>query len=255
MLFINVCFRGAIVIFDGYCQMANQETSIVFVKSCAVVVKKNLNEKFTTETQRTQSFTERSLKFMIKNVRILETNLLSDNWYILTKIVYEFTKKDGSRHVNTREVYDRGNGATILLYNSENKTVILTRQFRLPSFVNGNADGMLIEACAGLLDKDNPEDCIRRETEEETGYQVKDVRKIFEAYMSPGSVTEILHFFVAEYTKSMKVNEGGGVEEDQENIEVLEMGFDEAVQKINTGEIKDAKTIMLLQYAKLNDLM
>ncbi|MES2332791.1 MAG: GDP-mannose pyrophosphatase NudK [Bacteroidota bacterium] len=192
---------------------------------------------------------------MVKNVRILETTLLSDNWYILRKIVYEFTKKDGSQHVNTREVYDRGNGATILLYNEKNRTVILTRQFRLPSFVNGNADGMLIEACAGLLDKDNPEDCIRRETEEETGYQVKDVRKIFEAYMSPGSVTEILYFFVAEYTKSMKVNEGGGVEEEQENIEVMEIGFDEAMQKISTGEIKDAKTIMLLQYAKLNNLM
>ncbi|MEO8173137.1 MAG: GDP-mannose pyrophosphatase NudK [Sediminibacterium sp.] len=191
---------------------------------------------------------------MIKNVRILQTDLLSDNWYTLNRITYEFTKNDGSQHINKREVYDRGNGATILLYNTTNRTVILTRQFRLPSFINGNTDGMLIEACAGLLDKDNPEDCIRRETEEETGYQVKDVRKILEAYMSPGSVTEILYFFVAEYTKSMKVTEGGGIEEEQENIEVLEMGFDEAMQKINTGEIKDAKTIMLLQYAKLNSL-
>ncbi len=213
------------------------------------------SEGFNTRPLSTHRFTGKSSKFMVKNVRILETTLLSDNWYILRKIVYEFTKKDGSQHVNTREVYDRGNGATILLYNEKNRTVILTRQFRLPSFVNGNADGMLIEACAGLLDKDNPEDCIRRETEEETGYQVKDVRKIFEAYMSPGSVTEILYFFVAEYTKSMKVNEGGGVEEEQENIEVMEIGFDEAMQKISTGEIKDAKTIMLLQYAKLNNLM
>lgn len=192
---------------------------------------------------------------MVNNVRILTTDLLSDNWYILNRITYEFTKKDGSQHVNKREVYDRGNGATILLYNRTDKTVILTRQFRLPTFVNGNEDGMLIEACAGLLDKDNAEDCIRRETEEETGYLVKDVRKIFEAYMSPGSVTEILYFFVAEYTKSMKITEGGGIEEEQENIEVLEIGFEKAIQMMNTGEIRDAKTIMLLQYAKLNNLI
>ncbi len=192
---------------------------------------------------------------MAENVKILQTDILSDNWYTLKKITYEFTKKDGSHQVNAREVYDRGNGATILLYNKEQQTVILTRQFRLPSFINGNAGGMLIEACAGLLDEDNPEDCIKRETEEETGYQVKDVRKIFEAYMSPGSVTEILYFFVAAYTKAMKVNDGGGVEEEQENIEVLEMNFAEAMHKIDTGDIKDAKTIMLLQYAKLNNLV
>jgi GDP-mannose pyrophosphatase NudK len=192
---------------------------------------------------------------MVKDVRIIQTDLLSDNWYLLKRFTYEFTKNDGSKHINKREVYDRGNGATILLYNTINQTVILTKQFRLPTFVNGNEDGMLIEACAGLLDKDNPEDCIRRETEEETGYQVKDVRKIFEAYMSPGSVTEILYFFVAEYTRAMKVNEGGGVEDEQENIEVIEIEFDKAMQMMNTGEIKDAKTIMLLQYAKLNNLL
>src|SRR4029077_18447954 len=134
--------------------------------------------------------------------------------------------KDGEWKKQTREAYDRGNGATILLYNKANKSVILTRQFRLPSFINGNESGMLIEACAGLLDKDNAEDCIKRETEEETGYKISSVRKIFEAYMSPGSVTEILYFFVAEYTKDMKVNEGGGVDHEQENIEVLEMPFD-----------------------------
>jgi GDP-mannose pyrophosphatase NudK len=192
---------------------------------------------------------------MIENVHILKTGILSNNWYTLKKITYGFTKKDGSEHVNVREVYDRGNGATILLYNKEQGTVILTRQFRLPSFINGNSDGMLVEACAGLLDKDNPEDCIKRETEEETGYQVTDVRKIFEAYMSPGSVTELLYFFVAEYTKAMKVSDGGGIEEEQENIEVLEMSLDEAMRKIDTGEIKDGKTIMLLQYAKLNRLI
>ncbi|HYJ63321.1 MAG TPA: NUDIX domain-containing protein, partial [Parafilimonas sp.] len=163
--------------------------------------------------------------------------------------------KNGEWKKQTREAYDRGNGATILLYNKENKTVILTRQFRLPSFINGNETGMLIEACAGLLDKDNAEDCIKRETEEETGYQVKDVRKIFEAYMSPGSVTEILYFFVAEYAESMKVHEGGGIEHEQENIEVLELNFDDAMRMISSGEIKDAKTIMLLQYAKLSQLV
>ena len=187
--------------------------------------------------------------------KIIKTEILSDNWYTLRKITYEFLKKDGTVQTQSREAYDRGNGATILLYNKARKTVILTRQFRLPSFVNGNESGMLIEACAGLLDKDNAEDCIKRETEEETGYKISELRKIFEAYMSPGSVTEILYFFVAEYENSMKVHEGGGVEQEQENIEVLELDFDKAVQMIETGEIKDGKTIMLLQYAKLNTLV
>ncbi len=191
---------------------------------------------------------------MNDQIRILSTDILSDNWYILKKITYEFYK-NGEWKKQTREAYDRGNGATILLYNKEHKTIILTKQFRLPSFINGNNSGMLIEACAGLLDKDNPEDCIRRETEEETGYQIKDVRKIFEAYMSPGSVTEILYFFVAEYSSSMKINEGGGIEDEQENIEVLELKFEDAMQMIETNEIKDAKTIILLQYAKLNQLV
>ncbi len=191
---------------------------------------------------------------MIQNVKILDTKILSDNWYILRKITYEYTKKD-TLHSQSREVYDRGNGATILLYNKIQKTVILTRQFRLPTFVNGNESGMLIEACAGLLDKDNPEDCIRRETEEETGYKIKEVRKIFEAYMSPGSVTEILYFFIAEYDKLMKVNEGGGVEHEEENIEVIETDINIAMQMIETGEIKDGKTIMLLQYIKLNQIL
>ena len=191
----------------------------------------------------------------MENLQILQTEILCNNWHTLKKITYEFTKPDGSKHTHGREVYDRGNGATILLYNKENKTIILTRQFRLPTYVNGNDDGMLIEACAGLLEKDNPEACIKKETEEETGYQVKDVRKIFEAYMSPGSVTEILYFFVAEYSKAMKVTEGGGLEHEQENIEVLEMTLDQAFNMMHTGEIKDGKTIMLLQYAKLNNLV
>ncbi len=183
---------------------------------------------------------------MIEHVKILDTKILSDNWYILKKITYEYKKKNGELQTQTREAYDRGNGATILLYNKEQRTVILTQQFRLPTFINGNESGILIEACAGLLDKDNAEDCIKRETEEETGYKIKDVRKIFEAYMSPGSVTEILYFFIAEYSHEMKVNEGGGLEHEEENIEVLEIKIETAMQMIESGEIKDGKTIMLL---------
>lgn len=192
---------------------------------------------------------------MIRDIKILKTEILSDNWYILKKITYSYVKNDGASKTQTREAYDRGNGATIMLYNKEEKTVILTRQFRLPTYVNGNDSGMLIEACAGLLDENNPEDCIRRETEEETGYKIKDVKRVFEAYMSPGAVTEIIYFFVAEYSKSMKVNEGGGVENEEENIEVLELNIDKAIAMIDTGEIKDGKTIILLQYLKLHNLL
>jgi len=192
---------------------------------------------------------------MNEKVKILEKEILSNNWYVLRKITYQYLQKDGSWQTQQREAYDRGNGATILLYNKASANVILTRQFRLPTFINGNPDGMLIEACAGLLDKDNPEDCIRRETEEETGYKITAVRKIFEAYMSPGSVTEILYFFVAEYTKDMKVADGGGVAHEQENIEVLELTFKKALRMIDSGEIKDGKTIMLLQFAQLHGLL
>jgi nudix-type nucleoside diphosphatase (YffH/AdpP family) len=192
---------------------------------------------------------------MISNIKILKSEILSDNWYVLRKITYEYSKKDGTRLTQSREAYDRGNGAVILLYNKEQKSVILTRQFRLPTYVNGNQSGMLIEACAGLLDKDHPEDCIKRETEEETGYKITEVEKIFEAYMSPGSVTEILYFFIAEYSKGMKVTEGGGVEHEEENIEVLEMNIDNAMKMIATGEIKDGKTIMLLQHIKLHNIL
>lgn len=192
---------------------------------------------------------------MNEKIKLLKTEILSNNWYTLKKVTYEYLKKDGTWQTQSREAYDRGNGATILLYNKENKTVILTRQFRMPTFINGNTTGMLIEACAGLLDKDNPDDCIRRETEEETGYKISEVKKIFEAYMSPGSVTEVLYFFVAEYSKAMKINEGGGIEHEQEDIEVLEIDFDKAMQMIGDGEIKDAKTIMLLQYARLKNLL
>jgi len=192
---------------------------------------------------------------MNPNVKIIEEKVLSDNWYVLKKIIFEYRNKQGEWQTQSREAYDRGNGATILLYNKENQTVVLTEQFRMPTYINGNDSGMLIEACAGLLDKDNPEDCIRRETEEETGYRIGEVTKVFEAYMSPGSVTEILYFFVAEYSKAMKVNDGGGAEDEQENIDVLEIDFRKAIEMIRTGEIKDGKTIMLLQYAQINYLL
>jgi len=188
-------------------------------------------------------------------VNLINTEILSNNWYTLKKITYEFLKSDGNREVHTREAYDRGNGAGILLYNKNKKTVILTRQFRMPTYINGNEDGMLIEVCAGLLDKDNPEDCIRRETEEETGYQVREVKKVLEAYMSPGSVTEILYLFIAEYDSAMKIHAGGGVEHEQEDIEVLELPFERAWAMIQTGEIRDAKTIILLQHLRLANIL
>jgi nudix-type nucleoside diphosphatase (YffH/AdpP family) len=192
---------------------------------------------------------------MIDNLKIIKTEVLSDNWYTLKKVTYQYSKKDNSTQVQSREVYDRGNGATILLYNKKQRTIILTRQFRIPTYVNGNENGMLIEACAGLLDNDNAEDCIKRETEEETGYQVTDVKKIYEAYMSPGAVTEIIHFFIAGYSKDMKISEGGGAADEEENIEVLEISIDKAMEMMDTGEIKDGKTIMLLQYLKLNQIL
>lgn len=190
-----------------------------------------------------------------ERVKIKETEILADNWYTLNKVTFDYQKNNGEWETQSREAYDRGNGATILLYNKDQKSVILTKQFRLPTYINGNDSGMMIEACAGLLDQNNPEDCIKRETEEETGYKISKVEKIFESYMSPGSVTEILHFFIAEYDKNMKVREGGGLLEEQEHIEVLELNFEEAYQMIKTGEIKDGKTIMLLQYAKIHNLV
>ncbi|SEA01843.1 nudix-type nucleoside diphosphatase, YffH/AdpP family [Flavobacterium gillisiae] len=188
-------------------------------------------------------------------IKIKQTELLSDNWYILNKVTFDYQKNDNSWITQKREVYDRGNGAAILLYNSKQKTVILTRQFRLPTYLNENKSGMMIEVCAGLLDQDNPEQCIIRETEEETGYRISKVQKVMESYMSPGAVTEILHLFVGEYDESMKVSDGGGVTHEEENIEVMEMSYDEAYAMIASGEIKDAKTIILLQHAKINNLV
>ena len=183
-------------------------------------------------------------------VEVLKTEVLSDNWYVLRKVTFRLQKRDGSWETQSREAYDRGNGATILPYNLARRTVILTRQFRLPTFVNGNESGMLIETCAGLLDKENPAACITRELREETGFEIQNVQKVMEAYMSPGSVTEIVYFFVAEYTPAQQASAGGGVEE--EDIEVMELTIDEATAKVASGEIRDGKTIMLLQYAALH---
>jgi len=188
-------------------------------------------------------------------VRNLKTEVLSDNWYTLRKVTFDYLNKDGSWETQSRETYDRGNGSTILLYNKERSTVILTRQFRMPTYVNGNKTGMLIETCAGLLSKENATECIQRETQEETGYEILSVDKVFEAYMSPGSVTEIVYFFIAEYKDSMKISEGGGAEDEQEEIEVLELKIDEAVKMIENEEIKDGKTIMLLQYIQLKGIL
>jgi GDP-mannose pyrophosphatase NudK len=188
-------------------------------------------------------------------IKVLENKVLSDQFYVLRRLTFERMERSGARVTQVREVYDRGNGAAILLYNRAAKTVILTRQFRMPTFVNGNPTGMLIECCAGLLDRDNAEEAIRRETEEETGYKIRSVEKVLEAYMSPGSVTEILYLFVAEYSKEMKVGDGGGLEEESEDIEVLEIPYSRAWEMVVAGEIRDGKTILLLQYAELKKLM
>ena len=190
---------------------------------------------------------------MNDRIRITETKVLSDNWYVLRKVTFDYQRKNGKWETQSREAYDRGNGATILLYNREAQTVILTQQFRLPTYVNGNPSGLLIEACAGLLDQDQPDVAIRREVEEETGYRLNHVNKVFEAYMSPGSVTEKLFFYVAEYDRASKINDGGGVED--EEIDVLEIPFRQAVEMVATGEIMDGKTMMLIQYLQINNLL
>ncbi|HEJ6943529.1 TPA: NUDIX domain-containing protein [Serratia marcescens] len=184
-------------------------------------------------------------------VRIVETRVLSDDWYLLKKTTFDFLRRDGVWQRQSRETYDRGDGAVILLFNRQAQTVILTRQFRFPVFVNGH-DGMLIEAAAGLLDNASPEARIRAEAEEETGYFVQNVEKVFEAYMSPGSVTEKLHFFVGEYQASDRVNEGGGLAAEGEDLEVIELPLAQALQAVRQGTIVDAKTIMLLQFVALN---
>jgi nudix-type nucleoside diphosphatase (YffH/AdpP family) len=188
---------------------------------------------------------------LTERVRVHTEEVLSNDWYLLKKTNFDFLRSDGTWQRQSRETYDRGNGATILLYNLAKKTVILTRQFRYPAFVNGYRD-LLVETPAGLLDERSPEEAIRKETAEETGYIVRDVRKVFEAFMSPGSVTEKLYFFVAEYESASRQEGGGGVFSDGEDIETIEMSLADALRKITSGEIRDGKTIMLLQYAKLH---
>ena len=184
---------------------------------------------------------------MSVKINVIKDKILSENWFVLRNFTYELTNKDGVTLQHKREVYDRGDGATILLYNREKNSVILTRQFRIATWLNGNQSGMLIEACAGLLDDDSPEACIRKEAIEETGYQVGNVVKLYDLYMSPGGVTELLHFFAAEYNDSTRASEGGGV--DDEDIDVMEIAFPQAWSMVKDGRIKDAKTVMLLQYA------
>lgn len=185
-----------------------------------------------------------------ERVRIVRIETLSDNWYVLRKVIFDWRRRDGSWQRQAREAYDRGNGAAALLY-SRSGTVVLTRQFRMPTFVNAH-HGMLIEVAAGLLDEADPEAAIRREIEEETGYRPKQVTRAFEVFMSPGSVTERLHLFLAEIGEPDRLNEGGGKIEEGEEIEVLEMPLDTAMAMVASGEIADAKSIMLLQHLALN---
>ncbi|ACS85978.1 NUDIX domain-containing protein [Musicola paradisiaca] len=183
-------------------------------------------------------------------VRIIDSVVLANDWYLLKKTTFDFLRRDGSWQRQSRETYDRGNGATILLFNRQKQTLLFTRQFRFPVFINGH-DGMLIETAAGLLDNADPEVRIRAEAEEETGYRVFNVQKVMECYMSPGSVTEKLHFFVGEYDDTSRVGAGGGLHEEGEDVETLEMTLPEALHAIETGRLADAKTIMLVQYVAL----
>ena len=191
---------------------------------------------------------------MNEKVKNIKKILLSNNWYKLNKVIFDYRMGNGEWVEQAREAYDRGNGATVLLYNRTKQTVILVSQFRMPTYLNGNATGMMIETCAGLLDGDDPETCVIKEAEEESGFRVSHVEKVFEAYMSPGAVTEIIYFYVAEYNDHDKIGAGGGLVSEQEDILVMEVDFNEALNMIVTGQIKDAKTIMLLQYAKINGL-
>lgn len=186
-----------------------------------------------------------------ERVRIKDVRVLSDNWYTLRTTTYDFKRRDGSWQEQRRETYDRGHGCTVLLYEPQRRTVVLVRQFRYPAYEVGD-DGFLIETAAGLLDEAQPEARIAAEAEEETGYRVHNLRKVMEAFMSPGAVTERLHLFVAEYRTDDRLSKGGGLEVEGEDIEVLELPFAAALAMIDTGAIKDGKTIMMLQYAALH---
>ena len=184
---------------------------------------------------------------MSDRIRIRDVTVLSNDWYLLKKTTFDFLRTNGSWQTLSRETYDRGNGAVILLVDTQRQTLILTRQFRYPAFVNGLSDGMLLEACAGLLDSEDPEETIRREVEEETGFLIGPPQKLFEIYMSPGSVTEKLFFYLAEYDHSNRVSSGGGDHSEGEDIEIVELSFEQAFAMMNAGDIRDAKTLILLQ--------
>ncbi|WP_053977978.1 NUDIX domain-containing protein [Mangrovimonas xylaniphaga] len=188
-------------------------------------------------------------------VKNINREILSDRWALLEKVNYDYQLKSGEWVRQNRESYNRGDGAAILLYNPEKGTVVLTKQFRMPTYLNDNTDGFLVEACAGMLDKDHPEDCIIKEVEEETGYRIKTVKKVVEAYSSPGAVTEKMHYFIGEYSEDMKVSEGGGLEIELEDIEVKELPFSKVIEMVGNGQIQDAKTIILVQYAQIHKLL
>jgi nudix-type nucleoside diphosphatase (YffH/AdpP family) len=183
-------------------------------------------------------------------VRVTDVELLAAGWHVLRRTTYDHHHSDGRRTTEQRETYDRGNGATVLLYDLEGASVLLTRQFRYPVYVNDHPDGMLLEAAAGLLDDQDPETAIRREAEEETGVRIGELEHVFDVFMSPGSVTERLHCYAAPYRPAER-GAGGGLAEEGEDIEVVELPFKEALDMVRTGEIADAKTIMLLQWAAL----
>jgi nudix-type nucleoside diphosphatase (YffH/AdpP family) len=186
------------------------------------------------------------------DVRIRDVEVTSDGWHVLRRTTFEYRGRDGRWTTQSRETYDRGNGATILLYDPEARTVLLTRQFRLPAYVNGHSDGLLLETAAGLLDDDSPEDAIRREAAEELGVTVGELRHLFDLYMSPGSVTERVHFFAAAFSSADLTGAGGGVAEEGEEIEAVTVRCDEAIAMIDDGRIVDGKTVILLQWAALN---
>lgn len=188
-------------------------------------------------------------------VKIKKIKSLSNDWYKLDKVNFDYQLENGTWQNQNRECYDRGNGACILLYNVKEKTVVLTRQFRMPSYLNGNKDGMMIEVCAGLLDEDDPLTCIIKEVEEETGYKISNPKKVFELYSTPGAVTEKIHYFIGAYDATMKISDGGGLEHEAEEIEVLELPFEKALEMIESGEINDTKTVVLLQYVRIKGLI
>jgi nudix-type nucleoside diphosphatase (YffH/AdpP family) len=184
-------------------------------------------------------------------VRVTDVELVGSGWHVLRRTTFDYRRADGTWTTQSRETYDRGNGATILLHDVRRGTVLLSRQFRFPVYVNGHPDGMFLEAAAGLLDEQDPETAIRREAEEELGVTVGELEHVFDVWMSPGSVTERLHFYAAPYTADDRTSAGGGVEEEGEEIDVVELPFAEALAMVDDGRIADAKTIMLLQWAAL----